>query len=69
MAEPLNLTPEQRVRARIRRTFSQRTTGRRSMKAVEDQVLKLIKDYCAAPADEKEKVYARGEQRLLRFVK
>ena len=70
VAEPLNRTPEQRVRARIRRTFSQRATGRRpNMKALEDQVLKLIKDYCAAPPDKKEEVYERGERQLIRSVK
>jgi outer membrane lipoprotein SlyB len=39
------------------------------MKALEDQVLKLIKDYCAAPDEKKEEVYERGERRLMRSVR
>ena len=68
MAETENRVAERRVRARIRRAFSQQR-GRVQMKTLEDQVLKLIRDYCAAPAAEREMVYERGEKRLIRAVR
>lgn len=39
------------------------------MRTVEDQVLKLIRDYCSAPDNKKEAVYERGEKRLIRAVR
>ena len=68
MAETAKRVAERRVRARIRQAFSHQR-GRVQMKTLEDQVLKLIKDYCAAPEDQREMVYERGEKRLIRAVR
>jgi hypothetical protein len=59
---------EQRLRARIRRAFSVVESGRQTLTvpSVEEQVLALIREYCSAPEAMKERVYQRGEKRILR---
>jgi hypothetical protein len=58
---------EERLRARIRRALAQVQRAPRSAASTfEDEVLRLIKEYGAAPEGLKEKVYRSGERRLLR---
>jgi hypothetical protein len=62
---------EEKLRARIRRAFSS-TNGRRSVnftKRVEDQILTLMKEYAIAENDQREIVYRKGEERILRTLR
>jgi hypothetical protein len=59
---------EQRVRARIRRAFSQKRYTGGTMDVIEDHVVQLIKEYCSAPEGRKEEVYERGERKLLQLM-
>ena len=68
-AETKEQLAEQRIRARIRRTCSLHHRTAELVDTLEDLVVQLIKDYCAAPQSERDAVYERGEERLLRTVR
>jgi hypothetical protein len=69
VAETKKQLAEKRIRERIRQAFSRHHRSAGTMKAIEDEMVKLIEDYCSAPDSKKEEVYERGEKRLIRAVR
>ena len=70
-AQPRMNESEEKLRARIRRAFFS-ANGRRSVnfsKRVEDQILTLMKEYAIAEKDQRETVYRKGEERILRTLR
>jgi hypothetical protein len=60
---------ENKLRARIRNTFAdvaRADTG--SMRGVEDEVLRLIKEYTSANEEKREEVYEQGQERIVRAL-
>ena len=65
------MTPEHRVRIRIRNAFDLNNASltQEMIERAENEVLTLIRDYSAAPDSEKEFVYRRGEERLMQLLR
>jgi hypothetical protein len=68
---PRTTQSEQRLRARIRTAFLTNDRARKVTysKAVEDQILNLMKKYARASKDRRELVYREAEKRILRTLR
>jgi hypothetical protein len=68
---PRTKQSEAKLRARIQRAFSQASGGRTAVfsKRIEDELLELMKQYVVATKDQRELVYRKGEERILRALR